>query len=96
MTFNSKRQMWSDKVQAIYEKYVKPGSPEYIAFEFGRGHIVWSDGNVEDEHIRYCLGLRDDEFHHPCEHYIDWYDSDVIDALEELLLIPEDERECEE
>jgi hypothetical protein len=29
------------------------------ALEFGPGHIVFSDGNVEDTNIDYCIGLCD-------------------------------------
>lgn len=81
------RAMWTDAVDAIYEEYLaKVG---VSAMESSIAHIVWSDYNLEDEHIRWCLDEADGL---PNRHPDDRVHELVKESLEKLLLIPEDRR----
>jgi hypothetical protein len=84
-----KKHFLSDEAQAIYDRYLNDTS--YSAMNYGRGHIVWADGNLEDSHIQFCLGLAEDEACHG-DAEVQWYDDEVIESLQELLKIPEERR----
>lgn len=79
----------SDEAQAIYDRYLADTS--YSAMNYGRGHIVWADGNLFDSNIQFCLDLTESE---ACQgdDEIQWFDDEVIDSLQELLKIPEERR----
>jgi len=84
-----KKHFLSDEAQAIYDRYLNDTS--YSAMNYGRGHIVWADGNLEDSHIQFCLGLTEDEACHGDDE-IQWFDCEVIESLTELRKIPEERR----
>ncbi len=78
------------EVQAVFDKYVALLGGDDSALEFGRGHIVWSDHNMGDDCIRWCL-----EQELKLEEYEQRDDELVIQSLKELLQIPESIRCCE-
>lgn len=86
--------MWSPAVEEIYQKYKKLIGED--ALWCGRAHIVWSDYNLEDSSIRWCI----DECHDACPQMFKDIDPEVdklvIASLEELLQIPEAQRWEEE
>jgi hypothetical protein len=84
-----KSHLWSDEVNAIYERYLADTS--YSAMNYGRGHIVWADGNLRDEHIHFCLNLAESSACHGDQELLA-YDDEVIESLQELLKIPEERR----
>jgi hypothetical protein len=57
-----------DKYEAIIGKGM---------LEMGHGHIVFSDGNVDDEAIIYCFGQRNED---------DGWDKEVLDAIDDALI----------
>jgi hypothetical protein len=84
-----KKHFLSDEAQAIYDRYLNDTS--YSAMNYGRGHIVWADGNLEDSHIHFCLNLSEADACHG-DREILAYDDEVIESLQELLKIPEERR----
>lgn len=42
-----------NSVQQIYDRCV--ADIGYDAAHYGPGHIVWDDGNLETEHIQFCI-----------------------------------------
>lgn len=82
--------MWSQAVEEVFHKYKKLIGED--ALWYGRAHIVWSDYNLEDSSIRWCI----DECHVQCPQLFKDIDPEVdkqvIASLQELLLIPESQR----
>ena len=78
---------WAKPVVAIYREAVRRLDGDDSPLDFGPSHIVWSDENFEDRHIKSCLKYCDKESD---------YSEDTIAiirwSLEELLKIPEEER----
>ena len=75
----------------IYQQALVKLDGDDSALHGGPGHIVWGDENWGDEHIRYCL-----------EHFEENKGNSMPDeleivrwSLEELLKIPEAERDPE-
>ncbi len=89
----SKDNLLSSEARAIYDRYLDDTS--YSAMNYGRAHIVWSDGNLEDHHIHWCLQLGESEACHGDQELLA-YDDEVIESLQELLKIPEERRFLDE
>jgi hypothetical protein len=86
---------WAEPVKQIYREALSDLGGDDGALDFGPGHIVWSDDNLTDEDVKFCLSW--------CEpgspmydSYIERFGEDGLAvakrALERLDLIPEDER----
>jgi hypothetical protein len=97
---------WPKQVADIYDAALKELGYD-IPLEYGLAHIVWSDENFEEEHIRWCLSLYDPvEFAriYPDTTFEDMYCRDrgqlpeqlaiVKRSLERLLEVPKEIREC--
>lgn len=81
---------WPKPVADIYRKAVAELGSEQ-PMDYGPGHIVWSDSNLDDDSIRYCLEQVDQPLYNdltPEEKAI------VRRSLEELLAVPEEIRDC--
>ena len=76
-------------VAAIYSEALDKLNGNMMPLHFGPAHIVWEDFNFADGHVQWCI----DEF----DNYKgDWREDQlavVMWSLEELIKIPEDERE---
>lgn len=79
---------WAEPVVEIYNRWAeKIGSN---ALYFGPGHCVWADENFETEMIQACI---DDPY--PGEDFSAEDFAGAINALKELLAVPEHIRCCE-
>ena len=82
----------SVEVQEIYACYVGTAGEE--AMQFGPGHIVWADENLDEEDVQWCLDYS-------YAHRKDYKDIDdeqmeaVRGSLRDLLLLPANVRNPE-
>ncbi len=84
---------WAASVKEIYTSCLHLLAGKELALTDGPGHIVWSDGNFDDDSILYCLGLCESARFEFEEHF-DTADLVIVrQSLERLLLIPEEVRE---
>jgi hypothetical protein len=85
---------WSAAVERIYRKYASAIGSDGL--EFWRGHIVWSDENLEDHSINWCLNEYEDlgclENDKKRRYWDDDRDELIKESLRDLLLIPEQDR----
>ncbi len=85
---------WAERVKAIYREAwnATGGKTDYL--KYGPGHVVWADGNFEDEHVRFCLAQCDERR----QEWIEKFGESILAvnrlALEKLLAVPEDERDA--
>ena len=91
------RGLWiGDMVQSV-EEQIKLFLEQFPEEEFGCGHIVLSDGNLDDSAIQFCIN-RGKQFLAGDEEIVANFDYSTegtvatIDFLETLIAIPEDER----
>ncbi len=86
------REWWAKPVQDIYLEALQAVGGKMDLLDFGPGHVVWADGNFEDEHVRFCLAQCDERR----QEWIEKFGEAVLAvnrlALEKMLAIPEDER----
>ncbi len=97
---------WPQAVADVYREALAELDGDDHALQFGPGHIVWSDENFEDDHIRWCLSLYDPAAFagiYPDTTFEAMYrdrcvaaDLDIVRrSLERLLEVPESVRCCE-
>jgi hypothetical protein len=86
---------WPKPVTDIYEEAVKALDGYEPALQHGPAHIVWSDENFEDEHIRWCLKELADPDKRAFYDLDDQSIAVVRQSLEKLLAVPESVRCCE-
>ena len=94
--------MPSDKVQEMIDQFLEQHGEH---FRWGPGHITMDDGNVEDSNLHFCINEINERLREWCpyEHEAGEDDGHTVADLvklrgfmNELLEIPEDERDIEE
>lgn len=83
---------WSEAVEKIYADALAAMDGDESPLRFGPGHIVWDDGNFDDDDIRFCLDLCDSQRASFLDRF-DEADLEIVRAsLEGILAIPRADR----
>lgn len=80
-------------VAEIYKKALEALDGDSNPLEFGPSHIVWSDYNMQDGNIKFCIDECDNN--RKAYHQSDKDIAVVRQSLVELLQVPEEVRNCE-
>lgn len=86
---------WAKSVQDIYREAVDALGGDDDPLKYGPGHIAWADGNFTDSDVLFCLQECDSRRLEWEERFGEHALSIARCALERLLIVPENVRDCD-